>query len=441
MKLLPLAIFVVIPVLHSCVSYRAKPVSAEASQADFAHRSLQDPGLESFLKEHQAEGATWDMERLALAAVYFHPDVALARAEAGEAQAAIQTAGQRPNPSLTLGTQFASNLVGVTPWFAAKSIAIPIETAGKRGHRLDQAVALANAAKLRLASRAWAARSRVRLAMLELHGARQNLRLLEKEQALHDEAIRRLTAQMQAGDVSPFELTQARLSLNRTRLGLQDARRLEATGEAKVAAAVGVSLQAIHTSPLNFKRFESLPPISTAKAHHHALTRRPDLMALLADYAAAEAALHLEIARQYPDLRLNPGYDFNQGQNRWQMGLNLELPLNRNRGPIAQAAAKRKTVEARFLAQQRAIQGELDVALAAYRSSKTKVEVASTLAREALSAASTTQRAVEAGDLSPLENTRRQLELSSANVALLAASLEAQAAAGLLEDAMQSPLR
>ena len=34
--------------------------------------------------------------------------------------------------------------------------------------------------------------------MLELHGARENIRLLETEQKLHDEAIKKLTAQMEA---------------------------------------------------------------------------------------------------------------------------------------------------------------------------------------------------------------------------------------------------
>jgi outer membrane protein TolC len=32
------------------------------------------------------------------------------------------------------------------------------------------------------------------------------------------------------------------------------------------------------------------------------------VLAALADYAASEAALRLEIAKQYPDIHLNPGY-------------------------------------------------------------------------------------------------------------------------------------
>ncbi|WP_395743624.1 TolC family protein [Prosthecobacter sp.] len=425
----------------SCMSYRARPLSAEASSAAFAGRSLSDPGLRQFLAEQKAGQGAWGVNRLALAATYFHPDVALARAEADEMAAAIKTAKQRPNPIFTFGPQYASfQRNNLTPWFLAGNVFYQIETAGKRTRRTEQALAAAEAARWRVSARAWAARSRVRAAMLELHSARENIRLLETEQRLHDEAIKKLTAQMEAGDVSPFELTQARLALNRTRLALQDAQRLAATGEARLAAAVGVPLSALKSVSLDFSSFTRLPAQSTSSSRRLALTQRADLMALLADYAAAESALRLEYAKQYPDVRLGPGFDYNQGQNRWQLGVSFELPINGNRGPIAQAEAKRKSAEARFLAQQDTIQGELNIALAAYEASRKKAQTAASLSQEAGAAAGTTKRMVEAGELSPLELTRRQIEASTANLARMAAEIEAQTAAGALEDAMQARL-
>lgn len=440
MKLLPLSIFLPVAVLTSCVSYQERPLSADSTSAAFGGRSLNDPGLRSFLAENKASNGSWNVNRLALVAAYYHPDVTLARAEADEAAAAIKTAEMRPNPVFTFMPQFASQRGGpFTPWFFGPNVAIPIETAGKRSKRTEQALAVAEAARWRVSARAWTARSRIRAAMLELHSARENIRLLETEQKLHDEAIKKLTAQMEAGDVSPFELTQARLMLNRTRLALQDAQRLAATGEARLAAAIGIPLHALKTVPLDFSTFAALP--SPSGSHRKALTQRADLIALLAEYAAAESALHLEIARQYPDLNVMPGYDYNSGQNRWQLGFNLPIPLNRNRGPIAQAEARRATAEKRFLAQQATIQGELDIALAAYQASRTKVATAEQLAQEAVGAADTTKRMVDAGDVSALELTRRQIETSTANIALLAAQIEAQTAAGALEDAMQATLK
>ncbi len=440
MKFTLLTILALPLLLSCCVSYKSRPISAEKTSEDFAGRSLSDAGLRSFLAEQKASGGTWNVDRLSLAAAYYHPDVALARAEADELAASIKTAQMRPNPVFTFGPQFASNHVNtITPWFLAGGLTIPIETAGKRSRRTEQALAAAEAARWRVSSRAWTARSRVRAAMLELHSARENIRLLETEQKLHDEAIKKLTAQMEAGDVSPFELTQARLMLNRTRLALQDAQRLAATGEAKLAAAVGVPLSAVRAVNLDFAAFHRLPEPSNSRKR--ALTQRADLMALLADYAASESALRLEIAKQYPDVRLGPGFDYNQGQNRWQLGVSLDLPINRNAGPIAQAEAKRKTAEAKFLAQQTTIQGELDIELAGYQASRAKATTAAMLAQEAADASNTTKRMVEGGQLSALEYTRRQIEASTANVALMAANIEAQTAAGALEDAMQATLR
>jgi outer membrane protein TolC len=149
----------------------------------------------------------------------------------------------------------------------------------------------------------------------------------------------------------------------------------------------------------------------------------------------------LEVAKQYPDLNIGPGYDYNSGQNRWQLALNLPLPFNRNRGPIAEAEARRSTAEKRFLAQQAAIEGELNVALAGYQASRSKADTAEQLAKEAAAASQATKSMVRAGAVSALEFTRRELEASTANIALQAARIEAQIAAGALEDAMQSPLR
>jgi outer membrane protein, heavy metal efflux system len=414
-----------LPVLLSCcVTYKARPISAEKTSADFAGRSLSDAGLRSFLAEQKASGGAWSVDRLSLAAAYYHPDVALARAEAEEAAAGIKTAQMRPNPVFTFMPQYASFRAPTpTPWFIGPSLSIPIETAGKRSKRTAQAIAAAEAARWRVSSRAWAARSRVRAAMLELHSARENIRLLETEQKLHDEAIKKLTAQMDAGDVSPFELTQARLMLNRTRLALQDAQRIAATGEAKLASAIGIPLQALKSVRLDFSAFHQLPYPENSR--RRAMTQRADLMALLAEYAASEFALRLELAKQYPDINTMPGYDYNSGQNRWQLGINLPMPLNRNAGPIAQAEAKRVTAEKKFLAQQATIQGELDIALAGYQASRAKATTAATLAQEAADASSTTKRMVEAGQVSALEFTRRQIEASTANVALMAANIEA----------------
>ena len=63
----------------------------------------------------------------------------------------------------------------------------------------------------------------------------------------------------------------------------------------------------------------------------------------------------LELARQYPDLHVGTGYTFDQGQNKWALGLSIDLPLlDQNQGPIAEAEAARDEAAARFVAIQAA---------------------------------------------------------------------------------------
>jgi outer membrane protein TolC len=57
---------------------------------------------------------------------------------------------------------------------------------------------------------------------------------------------------------------------------------------------------------------------------------------------AQETTLQAEIQRQYPDLKLGPLYEYEDGENILGFALGLDLPLwNRNRLAIAQAEADR----------------------------------------------------------------------------------------------------
>ena len=56
-----------------------------------------------------------------------------------------------------------------------------------------------------------------------------------------------------------------------------------------------------------------------------ALQRRPDVRADLADYAASEAALRIEIAKQYPDIHLDTGCEYDRGLQKWDLlGFGME---------------------------------------------------------------------------------------------------------------------
>jgi outer membrane protein TolC len=94
-----------------------------------------------------------------------------------------------------------------------------------------------------------------------------------------------------------------------------------------------------------------------------ALARRSDVLAALARYAGAEAALQGEIAKQFPDLRIGSGYQWDQGQSKFLLGLSIDLPLlDQNEGAIAGALAARSVAAVEFDAVQMAALSEIEAA-------------------------------------------------------------------------------
>jgi outer membrane protein, heavy metal efflux system len=427
----------------ACVQFKAHPISSAGKAADYAGRSLGDPGLQRFLVEQKAAHAPWDVNRVALAAAYFHPDVALARSLAAEAAAGIQTAGQRPNPVFTFAPAYSPSLgQGIYPYNLSPTLNVIFETAGKRAKRLAQAHAETEAAQLRVSSAAWTARTNVRTAMLALYAARQNTALLQQEAALNEEALTKLKFQVEEGEAPALDLTVARLALNRAKLALHDVERQAATAFEQLAGAVGVPTSALNAVKLDFSAFEALPSVPADTLRRRALTHRADLLALLTDYAVSEAMLRVEIANQYPNVQLNPTDQLDHSGNRWGIGITMALPiLHRNGGQIAQAEARRKSAEARFDSRQSAVIMETGSAYAAYKTCLAKVATAEKLAAEAAHTSDTTKKMVDVGELVPLDLVRRRIEASASNLALLTARIEAQAAAGLLETTLQTPLR
>ena len=72
------------------------------------------------------------------------------------------------------------------------------------------------------------------------------------------------------------------------------------------------------------------------------LVEHPKVQAALVRLGGAEHALHAEIRRQYPDLKLGPAYSNEEGLDRFGIVAGVTLPLwNRNRKGIAEAEGSR----------------------------------------------------------------------------------------------------
>jgi cobalt-zinc-cadmium efflux system outer membrane protein len=431
-----------------CVRYHPKPVSASRTLDDFETRSLDAPELREYFQSRPGAASwpppVWDLKNLTLVALYYHPDLDVARAQWGVAEAGRITAGERPNPTagVLTGYNTTTPLSEVSPWIPEAALDIPIETAGKRGYRIAQARHLSEASRLNILSVAWEVRSRLRQSLLDLYAARESESLLALQRDIQTESVRLLEAQLAVGEASPYDVTQARIALDNAQLGALDASRQTAQARIRLAGALGVPGKALDDLSLSFDGFSAIKAdLPGPEIRRRALTNRTDILGGLSEYEAAQAALRLEIARQFPDLNLGPNYQFDQTDNKWTLGLSLILPLlNRNKGPIAEAEARRAEVAARFLALQAKVIGDLDAAVAACRSAVEKARTAGEILAGLTRQEAAAKARFELGDISKLELLGLRMELASGALARLDALVKAQQAIGELENVLQSPL-
>src|ERR1039458_495177 len=163
--------------LTGCVRFQPQPLSPAETSAGLESRSLDNPDLKAFLEKNLNRElstwpeAKWDFEMLTLAAFYYQPRLDVARAVWAEARAGIVTAGARPNPTLGFTPQYVFNSGGQPPWVATLNLDIPIETAGKRGSRIEQAKHLSESARLDIAATAWQVRRQLRISGIDFTSA------------------------------------------------------------------------------------------------------------------------------------------------------------------------------------------------------------------------------------------------------------------------------
>lgn len=437
--------------LSACATqtYQSKPIAAEKTAEYFAERSLGSPELQRYM---QAQGfpadafpiPKWGLRELTLAAFFYHPQLAVARAQWQAARVQEITAGQKPNPSIAGNAEHHSRTEGgISPWTFSISLDIPIETGGKRQARIDQANSISQAARIEIGEQAWRLRSRLQASLIEYRAALLRAELWQRELDLQSDIVQMLQNRLEAGMISDIDLGHARLQRQKTQHALAAERSRIAELRADVADAVGVPLHALAPIQLDVQLPATITAgqLPAAEVRRSALLNRLDIRSALARYDAAESRLRLEIAKQRPDIALSPGYSFDQGDNVWSLGLSLLLALlHKNEGPIAEADAQRELAARQFEALQIRVIGEQEQALAQYQGRLAELDKAEQLTAAQQQRIARTEQQFAAGFIDRLEWTTTRLEGLAAEQGRLAAAIRVQQALAALENALQRPL-
>ena len=442
----------VILVASGCAAYQyeAKPLETKQVFNEFSARTLIDSELKEFMQTYQYSIKEWplqywDLEALTLAAFYFHPDIQVAIAEYARSKTHEETINQLINPGIQLPLEFHSDTSeGKSPWLIGLLFDFVLEREGKRQARYEQAHAETNVARTSISSAAWEIYSNLRQRYFEYYVAIKNQELLNEQEKNSENVLNLVTRRRELGQASEFEVNSTRLDLQRIRLEKTNQEIIVVEAFQSLANAIGIPAPALKKNQLllaDIDQFNDIENMSLEQFQEIALLHRFDIQKAIENYAAFEAALKLEIEKQYPDITLSPGFIFDQDDKLWAIGASWILPLfhPQNEGPIKEALAMRDVKQAEFLALQANVINEISTAFASYNARENALNQARQLLKEIQARHEQLQKQYDLGYLDLLALQRSVIEVSNAEKALSDIRFSVIQSVGALEDTLQYP--
>lgn len=429
--------------------YLAKPIDQIASVERFQQK---DPASADFRQYLLSNGypeknlplQQWNADDLVFCALFFHPSLDVARAQWRLAKQAEARAAERPIPSLS--GQFAnsneSNSDNI-PYAFGLSIDIPIETANKRDIRIENARHLSLAAKLEIAQTAWQLRKDVVQSLNEYQFNQQQISLLTKEEARREEIFAIYQKRVDLGAASNVELSTAKLLLQTVTSELNAKKYSRPVLKSKLASSIGLPLSKIEAmyfaSDVDNQKQADYAPIGNLQTT--ALLNRLDIRIALERYAVSEAKLKLEIAKQYPNIIISPGYAYEFGDSIWSLGLSgLLTILNKNKLAIAEATQLREVEATQFEALQSRTIAQADTANVELILAKQALDNQQKLREQQLLNTQRSERKFKAGEIDRLGLAFSQLENINADKSVALSQFQLKNAQNQLENALQIPL-
>ena len=428
--------------------YIAKPIDTAALTQKFTSRRVDNDQFHQYLinngyASEQLPIQQWQLDDLIYCALFFNPSLDIARAQWRSAEAAKLTAAEMRLP--TIGGQYSkSNNASeeISPHAYGLSIEIPIETANKRNIRIESAQHLSEAAKLKIAQAAWQLRNDVTKTFNEYQANRQQIKLMSKEQAYRQDIVAIYQKRIELGESSNIELSRAKLQLQTLNTELESRQRNHLVLLSRLANSLGLSLNQVEQMQIaDSIDTKALTNPTPDDLQTRALLNRLDIRIALERYAVAETKLKLEIAKQYPDIFISPGYAYEFGDKIWSLGLSsLMTILTKNKLAIAEATQLREVEAKQFEALQANVISEVNVANAKLTQAMQLLDNNKNLYQQQQTNTRRMDNRLRAGEIDRLELTYAKLEEVIAEQHIALANFQLASSTNDLENAIQAPL-
>ena len=413
--------------LAGCTAYVPAPVHLEAYPAAVESRRLDEKPV----------GAVWTGGDLLAAALARNAAVAEAAAKYRTALAAAKASRVAPSVTLTLTAEYAKD--EPKRWLYGVGSDIPLDVGARRGERLNAADLSAVQALYDYGEAVWTVRTALTRGRVDRLSAEAELGLADRLAAVRQARVDRLDRRVAAGEDDQGPALVARTDLAAAHRRVADARARRAQADSALAQALGVPVAVV--TDLSLAPVEPPPNLAISQAARGAAMTRRDVLKAVISYDLAESALRSEIAKQYPEIRVGPGYSYDHGVAKLPFNLGLVLPpTDLNRAAIAQAEARRVEAGRSLEAVQAAALGAVEQAGSALEAAR--IAEASTRERDlpiAQRLARAAARSARAGETDRVDDLGAQATLIEAELAVMDAR-RATATAGVdLEDALRAP--
>ena len=292
-------------------------------------------------------------------------EIGLARSAVGGAAADVKTAGQLPNPDVSM------NVLSISPWSGYGAggwkdkkmdtqlrLDQTIERGGKRELRVKSAEARLDAARFELDETSRQQLGVLRRAYYNLRQAQEKLALAKETAELYGKSAEAGRLRQKAGDIAPVDLT--RLQIDQSRAD-SDARQAKAELEqAQLALAYLIGrdsdIDQLHAG-------DPWPALEERALNQAPLDQRPDLEAARRRVIAAEADRDLARAQKTRNVTVGVQYEHNlQNAPTNSYGFGVSVPLfiwHSYEGEIARAESDYATARQQFELQQMQANGQV----------------------------------------------------------------------------------
>jgi cobalt-zinc-cadmium efflux system outer membrane protein len=296
------------------------------------------------------------------------------------AQAAIVTAGLRPNPVITVNAMLpAGDLVesGIATREGVFRTDYVLERGGKRERRVEQATLAKSVAELQLLDTTRKLVLDVETAFADVQLAKLNLTLAQENLATFDNVVSINVERVRTGDLAQVELARSRLAALQFQNDVEQQTVRLAIARNRLAVLLGRrSGDAVDVTG-DLRRDTTVVDHDVLRAR--ALEQRPDLRAARSDQARSVADLRLQLANAKIDYTISGEYHREHGGgldgNAYGLFFSAPLPVfNRNQGEVARADAQRAQLDAKTRALESDVTADLDAAFAEYTSARGIVE-------------------------------------------------------------------